>query len=133
MTIATNIENMMQHPYFKEAVQRFSVGDHKDLKIFLTDLNTYLYQVTCANNAIAYRKNKNYSPTEIYTSIRNMPPPDNLDFRLPIHKMGAEDDGCKVVSIVQKVLVVKRKVAPYFNPTQLFFAFPEYSIIEIEA
>ncbi|MCW3111393.1 MAG: hypothetical protein JWQ09_5899 [Segetibacter sp.] len=133
MTIATNIENMMQHPYFKDAVQRFADGDQKDLKIFLTDLNTYVYQITSANNAVAYRTNKNYSPTEIYASIRNMEPPTNLDFRLPIHKIGMveEYDNCKVISIVEKVIIIKKKVASYFNPTQLSISFPEYPTMEV--
>jgi hypothetical protein len=135
MTIASNIENMMQHPYFKDAVQRFADGDPKDLKIFLTDLNTYLYQTTCHNNALEYRKNKNYSPTEIYTNIKNMEPPTNLDFRLPIYKVGTmpEMEVCKVVSFVDKVMAVKKKVASYFNPTQLSIVFPDYSIMEVEA
>lgn len=125
MTIGSTIENMMIHPYFKDAIKQYNEGNTNDLKFLLIDLSTHVYQQTSSLNAVTYRQNKRYSPTEIYQAIKDMPPPENLNFWLKAAvKVQPVQAECKVINFIKEV---KKKAIRYFAPNQLTL-FPDYCL-----
>jgi hypothetical protein len=114
MTIAGTIDDMFTHPYWKNEDER---------RIYLIDLCTHVYQQACEQAAIVYRNNRRFTPTECFTAIRDMPPP-NLNFW-----MKRAEPNCIVVPMT--IIHQTKKAGRFFNPFQLILEFPEITPVEV--
>lgn len=114
MTIAQTIDDMLAHPYWQQ---------ERDRRTYLIDFATCLYEAVTAEAARTYRANRRYTPTECYTAIKNLPPPQ-LNFW-----MKRAEPSCQVVQmvVVQAPVVRVRRIV---DPMQLRLEFSFEEVIK---
>lgn len=122
MTIKAQVEYMMNHPYMPVAMR-----DRDAMEKLLFETIFHTYSVCSANAAKMFRMNKWLNTPEIYTAIRDIEPPSNLDVRMPIP---LPEDECLVVPMKKLPEIVyiepkkiRVKLSP--NPFQILITFPE--------
>lgn len=84
MTFVSIIDYLIGHPAFCEAVDSYNRGNEKPLKNILIDLQIHSYQKTAQCASKTYGLNKWQNSADIKVILRELPPPDNLDYTLPI-------------------------------------------------
>lgn len=116
MTIQNQVSTIFEHPFLKQAVRNYVSGNDKDLKHVFSEVFIHTYLTVSQNCGRAFRLNKWATHPVIYSAIKEVEPPTNLDVRLPIPEPYIEPV-CKVVSFS-----IKRHVKPKFfaNQLQLF-------------
>lgn len=98
MTILQQIQYLKTHPFYQSAL-----GSEEALDHLLFEVMFHTYTVCSVNSTRAYRRAmcmKMNSP-EVLCAVRDVPPPANLDVRLPI------PDACRVVSMKNPAEPVK--------------------------
>jgi hypothetical protein len=116
MTIATTIDDLLHHPYWKNEDER---------RIYLIDFATHIYEQTCYECAVVYRNNRRYTPTECFEAIKLMPPPA-LNFW-----MKRAEPTCVVVPLMHLTTQPTKKAGKFFNPFQLIIEFPQVTSIAV--
>lgn len=93
MTISQTSEYVLEHPFFKRAMEKASLGDTRDMKFVLDLLQIDVYQETAALCTRTFRRFKDSNYPIIEHEIREVNPPTRLSIHLPIPEI------CTVVSI----------------------------------
>ncbi len=99
MIIRQTVDYIMEHPYLKDAIESYNKGNEKDLRHILNEIQTHVWLKTALCASRIYGNNKWCNAGEIRLLLREMPPPENLDFRLPIP---LPKDTCIVVNITKR-------------------------------
>jgi hypothetical protein len=84
MTISQNTEYVLEHPFTKRALRSAINGNLKDLKFILDLLQIDTYQEVAALCTRAFKTNKKENYPQIEEAIREVPPPQRLNTKLPI-------------------------------------------------
>lgn len=119
MTIQNQVSAIFEHPYFKQGVRNYVSGDKSDLSHLFSEAFIHCYLVVAQNCGREFRLNKWATHPVTYSAIKDIPPPVNLDLRLPI-PLPFEEPVCKVVPLK----IVKRYPKANHTPNQLEFLFP---------
>lgn len=96
MTIQQNTAYILEHPGFRDAVERYHDGDCTGLIEILNNLQEDMYHKTLPWCIKTYRRFKWENAPVIEEAIRNVPPPENLCAALRI-----PESNCVVIKIPQ--------------------------------
>lgn len=112
MKITDQISSILEHPFAKEAIVKYNLGDDKDLRHLLFEIFTHTWLTVNENVLKVYRQNKRLNYPLIIEAIQECPPPTNLALKLPFV---AKIEHCKIVTLVPKIKIHKN----YRIPNQL--------------
>lgn len=121
MTIGNQVSAIFEHPFFKQAVKAYSLGNEKDLKFIFQNLMTHTYLTVAQDCGRAFRLNKWGNHPEIYAAIKDVSPPTSLNLYMPIPPVIVEKE-CKVVPL--KVIKQHKIIKRVYGPNQLELLFP---------
>lgn len=116
MNITQTIDYILIHPFTIEALNKYHLGDDKDLRFLLSELQIHNWLTVSKNCSNVYRQNKRLNSPIIFDAIKDIAPPSNLDLRLPFV---IKTEVCKVVPMLPKVKLPKN----FIIPNQLEFEF----------
>ena len=83
MNIKKQVAYILEHPYTKEAIAKAQAGDTEMLAHLLSEVHIHSYLTVGSNALRTYRLNKKSGSFVIIDELRCMPPPDNLNIKLP--------------------------------------------------
>lgn len=115
MTIKAQIDALFRHPALPAAMDSYQQGDEIALRHIFFETIFHVYQKTTLNASRTYGTNRWLDSCEILQEIRDTPPPDNLDLRLPIPEKKVI---VEVVPVI-KIKVKKPTAVKHFSPIQL--------------
>lgn len=127
MTISQNTEYVLEHPFTKRALRSAISGNTKDLKFILNLLQIDTYQEVASLCTRAFKTNKKENYPHIEEAIREVPPPERLNTKLPIPLpecivvvMKSKNGGNhkKVINPYQLVIDFTKKALPFQEALQ---------------
>jgi len=118
-TIVEQGKLIIQHPFFAECLEKANNGDMSGFERLFYEFGSYCWEVNALNASRVYGQWHRANHCDTKREIRNMPPPTNLDLRLPFVQPKQESRP-QVFKLSRKTIRTQVN-----NPNQLCFNFTE--------
>lgn len=121
-TVKEQTKLILEHPFFKQSLQQAQVGDMSGFERLFMEISLHTWEKCSLQAARTYGIWHRGNHMTVKKEIRDMPPPTNLDLRLPFVQPKQESRS-QVFKISRKPIKVQVN-----NPNQLLLNFPEQII-----
>lgn len=116
-TVKEQTKIILEHPFFKQSLQQAQVGDMSGFERLFMEISLHTWEKCSLAASRCYGQWHRANHMTVKKEIRDMPPPTNLDLRLPFVKPKKE-----VRSQSVKMTNKKNKLKVHHNE-QLLFTF----------
>lgn len=117
-TIIQQSQAIINHPYFKRCLELAGSGDMSGFERLFYEVQSHVWEINSLQASRVYGQWHRANHCDIKREIRDCPPPNNLDLRLPFVP--------KTIALPPKLLlkIVKLRPKPCIeNHPQLFLTF----------
>lgn len=121
-TICEQSKLILEHPFFNECLEKAKTNDMSGFDRLFYELSAHIWERCSLQAARTYGIWHRGNHCLVKKEIRDMPPPTNLDLRLPFVQPKQESRS-QVFKISRKPIKVQVN-----NPNQLLLNFPEQII-----
>jgi len=121
-TVKEQTKLILEHPFFKQSLQQAQVGDMSGFERLFMEISLHTWEKCSLAASRCYGQWHRANHMTVKKEIRDMPPPTNLDLRLPFVQPKQESRS-QVFKTTHKHIRVQ-----VHNPNQLLFTFTVESI-----
>lgn len=124
-TICEQSKLIIKHPFFNECLKKANTGDMSGFERLFLEVSAHIWEKSALSASKTYGTWHRSNHCLIKNELREMPPPTNLDLRLPF----VRPEPKKPTAVLKSIGKAIKKMA---NPNQLKISFPEAIILKLK-